>query len=392
MEIPDYPSFGDSRTVYNPDVKKFYLTWSGFATEKSFSWKDVYRYSEAPDRRIRRIMERENKKLRDAAIMEFNADVRGFVLFIRKRDPRYQPNQVPQQSEKERQSYLKAQSAAQAAKARAENAAKMKDFKLADWTQAEADFPEEFLSEEEESEEEEEEEPERLECIVCRKVFKSEGQLDAHEKSKKHIKAVQALQRQMRKENKDLKLDREEPIPRGQASDVELEENIPEVQAEPAKEPEETTIPESTPADDEAKREEIIAPSDKIPSKEDPESPAAEDDEDEDSDHAPVAAFHARISDEPPSLDTLSLDGSQPTEESGPKIGKAKAKRLKKAQKANESASGSQAEEGFSCAGCSAQFPSKTKLFNHLKENPKHAKLVAVPAGGGGGKKKKGKR
>ena len=54
------------------------------------------------------------------------------------------------------------------------------------------------------------------------------------------------------------------------------------------------------------------------------------------------------------------------------------------------------------CAGCDAVFESKTKLFNHLDKNPRHAALkAAAPAssssaagaksGGGGGKKKKKK-
>jgi len=48
---------------------------------------------------------------------------------------------------------------------------------------------------------------EEIECVVCAKTFKSEKQYEAHERSKKHIKAVQQLQREMRKENAKLKLD-----------------------------------------------------------------------------------------------------------------------------------------------------------------------------------------
>jgi DnaJ family protein A protein 5 len=46
-----------------------------------------------------------------------------------------------------------------------------------------------------------------VECVTCNKIFKSEKQYEAHEKSKKHIKAVQQLTRQMRKENQLLHLD-----------------------------------------------------------------------------------------------------------------------------------------------------------------------------------------
>lgn len=53
-------------------MKQFYNAWLTFSSQKSFSWCDKYRLSEAPDRRIRRAMEKENKKFRDAARKEFN--------------------------------------------------------------------------------------------------------------------------------------------------------------------------------------------------------------------------------------------------------------------------------------------------------------------------------
>jgi len=56
-------------------VKQFYNAWLTFSSQKSFSWCDKYRLSEAPDRRVRRAMEKENKKFRDAARKEFNDTV-----------------------------------------------------------------------------------------------------------------------------------------------------------------------------------------------------------------------------------------------------------------------------------------------------------------------------
>ena len=54
---------------------------------------------------------------------------------------------------------------------------------------------------------ESDEEPKEIfECVVCCKVFKSEKQLDAHEKSRKHIKAVDRLRKDMRGEAKALDL------------------------------------------------------------------------------------------------------------------------------------------------------------------------------------------
>jgi DnaJ homolog subfamily A member 5 len=70
------PSFGDSKSDSKYEVRHFYSAWIGFATIKSFSWRDQWRYSEAPDRRVKRAMEKENKRLRDAGRREFNDTVK----------------------------------------------------------------------------------------------------------------------------------------------------------------------------------------------------------------------------------------------------------------------------------------------------------------------------
>lgn len=192
-----YPSFGCANDDYEVTVKPFYAAWSGFATSKSFSWKDFYRLSDAPDRRVRRTMERENKRFREEGIHEFNDSVRSLVAFVKKRDPRYKLNF---QSEADRQRILRDAAAAQAARSRAANQVKMDNYKTPEWMKL--DGP----SETDISDNEEDPIEEQLECIVCKKGFKSEKQYEAHEKSKKHIRAVQQIRREMRKEDKVLNL------------------------------------------------------------------------------------------------------------------------------------------------------------------------------------------
>ena len=70
------PSFGDSKSDPKYDVRQFYSAWMGFSTAKSFSWRDQWKYSDAPDRRVKRAMEKENKRLRDAGRREFNDTVK----------------------------------------------------------------------------------------------------------------------------------------------------------------------------------------------------------------------------------------------------------------------------------------------------------------------------
>lgn len=196
-----YPPFGKATDDYTTVARPFYNAWAGFSTRKSFSWRDKYRLQDAPDRRIRRLMEKENKKFREEGIREFNDAVQSLVAFVKKRDPRYVPSK---QSEAERQQVLRNSAAAQAARSRAANQEKLGEYVVPDWAQArdgEEQENDEFALSEEESE------VEQIECVVCNKTFKSEKQFEAHEKSKKHVKAVQQLRRQMRKENANLDLE-----------------------------------------------------------------------------------------------------------------------------------------------------------------------------------------
>lgn len=203
LECIEYPSFGHSNDNYDDVVRTFYAVWNGFATTKTFSWMDVYKIADAPDRRVRRLMEKENRRLREEGIREFNDTVRQLVAFVRKRDPRYKPHA---QTAAERQKIVRDAATAQAARSRAANQAKMAErVGTADWTK-ESDTVGEAIDEDF-SETEADEPEEEFECVVCHKVFKSEKQFDAHEKSKKHIKAVQRLRKDMHSEAKALDLE-----------------------------------------------------------------------------------------------------------------------------------------------------------------------------------------
>ena len=203
LEHIEFPSFGHSNDNYGDIVRPFYAVWNGFATTKTFSWMDVYKTADAPDRRVRRMMEKENRRFRDEAIREFNDTVRQLVAFVRKRDPRYKPHA---QTAAERQRIVRDAATAQAARSRAANRAKMADgVGVAEWTKEDDTVGEAI--DEDLSETEAEDPEEEFECVVCHKVFKSEKQFDAHEKSKKHIKAVQRLQKDMRSEAKALDLE-----------------------------------------------------------------------------------------------------------------------------------------------------------------------------------------
>lgn len=72
-EIP--PEFGKSDSPYS-DVHRFYSYWQSYCTKRTFMWLDKYNIMEAPNRRVARLIEKENKKGRDAARKKRNEEVR----------------------------------------------------------------------------------------------------------------------------------------------------------------------------------------------------------------------------------------------------------------------------------------------------------------------------
>lgn len=333
-EFSDLPSFGSSDDGYDSVVRPFYNSWTGFSTRKTFSWKDKYRLSDAPDRRVRRLMEKENKKLREDAIRDFNDAVRFLVTFVRKRDPRYLPNT---QTPEERQKSMRDAAAAQAAKARAANREKLPAYDVPTWAQPQDDDAEEAYFRSSSSEEEEEEEEEVLECIVCDKIFKSEKQLEVHEKSKKHTKAVQQLQRKMKREGAKLNLD--------VGPDKEKEPEVEDVEEAPRERVGGEGVPSSGISEDgqgdpgERAEEGLVTP----PEAEEQVHQEAEDYlSSEDDEYAPRSTVQTRLA---PGADygddsveddlaSAAKDISIDDVAAPKKIGKAKAKREKKAAKA----------------------------------------------------------
>jgi len=387
QEPLDYPEFGLKEDNYENVVRPFYAAWSGFATRKSYSWKDHYRLSDAPDRRVRRLMEKENKKLREDAIQEYNDAVRSLVAFVRKRDPRVQKNQ---KTEAERQKMLRDASAAQAARSRAARLAQLGELDktvIPEWARSRAqDEHEGAFSSESEREEH------QYECVVCDKIFKSEAQFHAHEKSKKHIKLLKQLKREMRTEGTALELEEEDTERRATPPPPPTAEDEPQdVRIEKA-------LDRTTLTDTESEEQ----------SQQDRLSPAAnghvsatveglESSDASDDDYAPRSKVEKRLGkqegDDELNLADVALEGTPPsdTEDVGqqPKIGKAKQRRAKKAaQKAATEAD--QSARDFRCTVCQAEFASKTKLFNHIKERGHAAPISQVKGPGGkGGKGKK---
>jgi len=153
-------------------------------------------------------MERDNKKAREDARREYNETVRvrkqyvyiplsltglqSLVKFIRKRDPRYKrhletqantpTSRTPARVDKQKASDVYVEQEWQ----------KVDTSRLhvdLDWAVAEGDDLEEW------------------ECVVCRKTFRSEAAWNSHERSKKHLKELESLKRDMEQDAVELDLD-----------------------------------------------------------------------------------------------------------------------------------------------------------------------------------------
>jgi DnaJ homolog subfamily A member 5 len=71
------------------EVFAFYDGWKFFTTIKQFAYADVYNPAEAPNRRVKRIIEAENKKERQKERVKFNEVVRELIEKLMDKDPRY---------------------------------------------------------------------------------------------------------------------------------------------------------------------------------------------------------------------------------------------------------------------------------------------------------------
>ncbi|KAI9462149.1 hypothetical protein F5148DRAFT_982880 [Russula earlei] len=202
----DFPSFGYSTWGWTAQSKErpseaarlFYNFWLNFSTAKEFFWSDQWNVSEAPDRQVRRLMEKDNKKARDTARKEYNETVRTLVMFVRKRDQRYKAYLAQQAL-----SHGKASPSPASGTATPRKTTLTSTFVAQDWqnvtepSDAAADL--EWARAEGAGDEE-------WECVACNKTFRSEAAWNSHERSKKHLRAVEQLKREMQDEELELDL------------------------------------------------------------------------------------------------------------------------------------------------------------------------------------------
>ncbi|KAJ3372181.1 hypothetical protein HDU91_004116 [Kappamyces sp. JEL0680] len=316
MAVDEQWSFGESSLEYGDQLRGFYNRFTSFSSCKSFRWFDEYNPLDYPDRERRRLAEKKNKKLREAARKEFSTAVRELAIYVKKRDPRVK--HWLEEQERRSQQHQEVQREKEA-REKQEKLSAISNYVAADWTLLEDDGgdlmdPDGILLEE-------------FACIVCYKAFRSQSKLDAHCNTQRHLEIVEALRQELEQEDLELSL-----------SGTVLDDA-------PAAEPETVSYECEVCVKSFATKDQLAAHEQnkkhRAALKAAKQKPVA---------RPPESEPGNGISSQPVPADDAALDNS-----SGGK---------KKRRAAKETA----AHAAFSCNVCKEGFASKTKLFNHINE------------------------
>ncbi|GAB2270103.1 hypothetical protein Dimus_005016 [Dionaea muscipula] len=189
--VKEAPLMGDLNSAFD-QANAFYGYWLAFSTVMDFAWVDQFDAAAGVNRKSRRLMEEENKKLRRKAKREYNETVRGLAEFVKKRDKRVIDMLV--RKEKEREKKLEEERERKRAMER-DKLERARLYEEPEW----ARLKEEELQGGFEDNAEEGEEKGRgsgvdeLYCVACGKKFKSDKQWKNHEQSKKHKDRIAEL-------------------------------------------------------------------------------------------------------------------------------------------------------------------------------------------------------
>ncbi|KAM6034898.1 dnaJ homolog subfamily C member 21 isoform 2-T2 [Theristicus caerulescens] len=390
-DTEEFPMFGYSQSDYDTVVHPFYAYWQSFCTQKNFAWKEEYDTRQASNRWEKRAMEKENKKTRDKARKERNELVRQLVAFIRKRDKRVQAHRKlveEQNAEKTRKAeefrrQQKLKQAKLAEQYKEQSWITMSDLER-ELQEMEAQYEKEFgdgsddedaLEEQEtkgiedklNDETEEAEFVDGLYCPACDKLLKTEKAMKNHEKSKKHREMVALLRQQLEEEEGKF------PVSLDDANGIhtkeeEETEDMPKQKLSKKQRKKQKTMMTYEDSFDKSADEETV---------EQKEVPCV----DKDSGSAEELVNDGQrcaVSEDASTTEDVGQVDEAKTEAKSTKPKGKKAKDAKKSAKAS-SEHPTTNEVPIHCVTCNCAFPSRNKLFEHLKATG-HAKATQAPA------------
>uniref|UniRef100_A0A6B2EB98 DnaJ homolog subfamily C member 21 n=1 Tax=Phlebotomus kandelakii TaxID=1109342 RepID=A0A6B2EB98_9DIPT len=221
------PKFGTSKSDYEEIVHPFYAFWQSFCTKKSYAWLSPHNIHDIRDRRILKAIEKENKKVQQKARRERNEEIRNLVAFVRKRDKRVLAYRKILEERLQQNRAKQAESQLEQLRRRNEEIATaqqnaQKTFN-SDYEEQLRMLEKAYLEPEEEEESDSEEDEEDLAsgvaevkieaeeidedsnwdefyCVACNKTFKNQSSYRNHESSKKHKENVQKIKQEVQEE------------------------------------------------------------------------------------------------------------------------------------------------------------------------------------------------
>eukprot|EP01094_Clydonella_sp_ATCC50884_P008165 TRINITY_DN1745_c5_g1_i1.p1 TRINITY_DN1745_c5_g1~~TRINITY_DN1745_c5_g1_i1.p1 ORF type:complete len:591 (+),score=246.23 TRINITY_DN1745_c5_g1_i1:69-1841(+) len=440
------PPFGHSDSPWE-DVARFYSQWLAFSSRHKFMWVDKWKLSEAPNRRVKRLMEKDNGKMREKARKEYNELIRSLVMYVRKRDPRVKQHAEEAAVLEEERRRAHAERKREQAKEEAEKfdalEEEMIEFEEEQWATYQKEMRERGMDDQLFGDggamDMETGLVDDTFCIACKKRFKSAKALANHEKSKKHIENFERLRASVAFEEEEEEGEESDDEEEGELDDdgehgeeedeEELDEDVENENDEGGaqeddgddlesggEDGEETADTEEAEGDEEDKDSEdemdeylaMMAQREAKKAKKknkkkknvfgmapvDLDSVVPHDNKDVgDGDVAPdveepeseSAVDSADAASE--TSDVCSELGDDKDSDGGGGRKKKKRRRKKQAQEVVEEAPPPSEHSELECGICHREFPTRNKLFAHIRDTG-HAELK----GPGGKKKKKGKR
>ncbi|XP_041274869.1 dnaJ homolog subfamily C member 21 isoform X2 [Onychostruthus taczanowskii] len=378
-DIEEFPMFGYSHSDYDTVVHPFYAYWQSFCTQKNFAWKEEYDTRQASNRWEKRAMEKENKKTREKARKERNELIRQLVAFIRKRDKRVQAHRKlveEQNAEKSRKAeefrrQQKLKQAKLAEQYKEQSWITMSDLER-ELQEMEAQYEKEFgdgsggedeLEEQEtksiedklNDETEEAELVDGLYCPACDKFFKTEKAMKNHEKSKKHREMVSLLRQQLEEEEGKFPVSSDD-ADGIQTKEEEETEDIPKQKLSKKQRRKQKTMKSYEDSFDQSADEETVEQKE-VPSSTEKGSGSTEELND---------GQRCAMPEDIGIMDDVSQENETKSEAKSTKPKGKKAKEAKKSAKVS-SESSTMSEVPIHCVTCNCAFPSRNKLFEHLK-------------------------
>ncbi|XP_074993211.1 dnaJ homolog subfamily C member 21 isoform X1 [Calonectris borealis] len=391
-DTEEFPMFGYSQSDYDTVVHPFYAYWQSFCTQKNFAWKEEYDTRQASNRWEKRAMEKENKKTRDKARKERSELVRQLVAFIRKRDKRVQAHRKlvdEQNAEKTRKAeefrrQQKLKQAKLAEQYKEQSWITMSDLER-ELQEMEAQYEKEFGDGSDDEDELEEQETKGIEdklndeteeaefvdglyCPACDKLLKTEKAMKNHEKSKKHREMVALLRQQLEEEEGKF------PVSLDDANGIHTKEeeetaDVPKQKLSKKQRKKQKTMMTYEDSFDKSADEETV---------EQKEVPCVDKDSGSAEELVNDGQRCAVSEDASATEDVGQVNEAKTEEKSSTKPKGKKAKDAKKSAKAS-SEHPTMNEVPIHCVTCNCAFPSRNKLFEHLKATG-HAKATQAPA------------